>query len=114
MLADYRELIEQGVVYTLNDEDKLAGVLVIWPVDDAMLIENIAIHPDYQRRGIGQVLMDYAEQKARDVGLNMMRLYTGEKMTYNQDYYRKLGYVQTRLVVNDKGHRIVWMHKALA
>jgi ribosomal protein S18 acetylase RimI-like enzyme len=112
MLADYAKLIERGVVYVIEEHAKIVGVLVIWPVDDAMLIENVATHPDYQGQGIGQRLLDFAEVKAREAGLNEMRLYTNEKFTANQDYYRKCGYVQTRLEITDDGRRIVWMHKA--
>lgn len=114
MLADYTELIERGVVYVLPDGDKLAGVLVIWPIEDAMLIENIAVEPGYQGKGIGKVLMDFAEVKAREAGLDMMRLYTNQKMEYNQAYYKKLGYDQTRVEASPPDGRLtVWMHKAL-
>ncbi len=113
MLADYPALIERGVVYVVEDDAKIVGVLVIYPLDDAMLIENVATHPDDQGRGSGQQLLDFAEQKAREAGFTMMRLYTNEKFTANQDYYRKRGYRHTRLEITPDGRGIVWMHKPL-
>ncbi|MEO8608490.1 MAG: GNAT family N-acetyltransferase [Chloroflexota bacterium] len=113
MLADYEKLIADGVVYVIVAEDQIVGVLVIWPVEDAMLIENICVHPDQQRGGIGRKLMDFAEQQAHEAGLNLMRLYTNEKFEVNQAYYRTLGYVETRRETTADGRHTVWMHKQL-
>jgi GNAT superfamily N-acetyltransferase len=117
MLADYAKLIGDGVVYVIAPDDAIIGVLVIWPINmdgtDAMLIENVCVHPDSQRGGVGRVLMDFAEQKAREAGLSMMRLYTNQKFDVNIAYYGKLGYVETRRETTPAGHHIVWMHKNL-
>ncbi|MBZ0286273.1 MAG: GNAT family N-acetyltransferase [Anaerolineae bacterium] len=111
MLADYEKLIADGVVYVFELDGQIIGVLVIWPVEDAMLIENICVMLDQQRGGIGRQLMDFAEQKAREAGLDLMRLYTNEKFEVNIAYYRKLGYVETRRETTADGRRAVWMHK---
>lgn len=117
MLADYEKLIADGVVYTIAPEENIVGVLVIWPVHmdggDALLIENVCVHPDRQRSGVGRALMEFAEQKAREAGLNLIRLYTNEKFEVNQAYYRKLGYVETRRETTPDGRRLVWMHKRI-
>jgi GNAT superfamily N-acetyltransferase len=113
MLADYPSLIQRGVVYVLPHERRIAGVLVIWPQDGAMLIENVAVHPDFQKLGIGRKLLDFAEQCARETGLNKMALYTNEKMVYNQQYYGKIGYSETKRELTPDGRRIVWMHKTI-
>ena len=113
MLADYDKLIAEGVVYVIAPEDTIIGVLVIWPVDDALLIENICVHPDQQRAGIGHKLIDFAEQKARAAGLKLMRLYTNQKFEVNQAYYRKLGYIETRRETTADGRHVVRMHKTL-
>jgi ribosomal protein S18 acetylase RimI-like enzyme len=113
MLADYEKLIADNVVYVVTAENQIVGVLVIWPIEDAMLIENICVSPDQQRGGIGRQLMDFAEQRAREDGLNLMSLYTNEKFEVNQAYYRKLGYVETRREITADGRHTVWMHKQL-
>jgi ribosomal protein S18 acetylase RimI-like enzyme len=113
MLADYEKLIADNVVYVITSENAIVGVLVIWPIEDAMLIENICVSPDQQRGGIGRQLMDFAEQKAHEAGLNLMRLYTHEKFEVNQAYYRKLGYVETRRETTPDGRSAVWMDKQL-
>ena len=113
MEADYAALIDRQVVYVADEGDQIVGVLVIWAIENAMLIENVAVHPQAQKGGVGKLLLDFAEQKAREAGLPQIALYTNEKMVYNQDYYRKLGYVETRREVRGENRRIVWMYKVL-
>ena len=50
MLADYVMLIAQHYVYVVVEGRRVAAVLVIWPTEDALYIDNIAVHPDYQRQ----------------------------------------------------------------
>ena len=113
MLADYGKLIADGVVYIIAPDDAVIAVLVIWPIADALLIENICVQPGQQRGGIGRALMDFAEKRAQAAGFDRVRLYTNEKFEANQAYYRKLGYAETRREITADGRRIVWMHKDL-
>jgi GNAT superfamily N-acetyltransferase len=113
MLADYEKLIADGVVHVIAPDDEIIAVLVIWPVEDAMWIENICVHPGQQRGGIGRTLMDFAEMKAREAGLNMVRLLTNQKFEVNIAYYLSLGYVETRRETTPDGRETVWMHKQL-
>lgn len=113
MLADYPALIQQGFVHVLDKDRSIIAVLVIWPVEDALYIDNIAVHPAHQRRGIGDTLLNFAEQKAHEAGFQMMRLLTNARMEYNQAYYRQHGYIETRREPTADGGSIVWMHKSL-
>jgi len=113
MTADYGTLIAQQLVYCARDGQELVGVLVIWQSDDALYIDNVAVAPSQQGRGIGDKLLAFAEQKARDMGLRKLTLLTNEKMVYNQTYYLKHGYAETRRELMPNGRRAVWMHKLL-
>ena len=112
MLADYAALIEEGVVYVLADGGVVAGVLVMKPVGDAVLLENVAVCPPYQGMGLGHELMQFVEEFARERGLRKVSLYTNERMTENVAFYGKIGYqeVDRRL---DDGYRRVFMSKEL-
>ncbi len=114
MIADYQKLTADGVIYVIAPEDEILAVLVIWPVEDAMWIENICVHPDQQRGGVGKALMDFAESKAAEANLKMMRLLTNAKFEVNIAYYLKLGYVETRREPMDDGGQVVYMHKELS
>jgi ribosomal protein S18 acetylase RimI-like enzyme len=113
MNADYGSLIARGVVYVLREPGgDVCGVLVMMPEQDALFIENVAVHPDHQGRGFGRCLLTFAEEHARAGGLRELRLYTHELMTENIAYYRRLGYdeIDRRL---DHGFRRVFMKKVL-
>ena len=112
MLADYAALIREGVVYVLVDGDVVASVLVLKPGEDAVLLENVAVHPSYQGAGLGRELMRFVERFTRELGLRKVELYTNELMTENITFYKALGFweIDRRL---DDGYRRVFMSKEL-
>ena len=92
MIADYAALIREGVVYVLADGDVIAGILVLEPVGDAALVENVAVHPSHQGSGLGRQLMHFVEEFASESGLREVILYTNELMTENIAFYKRLGF----------------------
>ena len=112
MLADYAALIDEGVVYVLTDGLAIAGVLVMKPVDDAMLLENVAVSPSYQGLGLGRELMRFVEEAAYDSVLHKVNLYTNELMTENVAFYQRLGFREMDRRLED-GYRRIFMSKEL-
>ncbi len=112
MLADYAALIAQGVVYILMTQAQLVGVLVMKPLPTCLLVENVAVQPACQGRGFGRKLMDFAEQFARNIGLDEVHLYTNERMTENLDFYASLGFQELSRREED-GYRRVFLGKKL-
>jgi GNAT superfamily N-acetyltransferase len=109
MEADYGALIAAGRVHVT---DALDALIVLVPEDGVLLVENVAVRPDRQGKGLGRALMAYAEQEARRLGLPALRLYTNVKMTANIALYESLGYVETgRMGV--EGRSAVMMRKQL-
>jgi ribosomal protein S18 acetylase RimI-like enzyme len=113
MLADYPALIAKNVVYAVREGNELVAALVIWQEDDALYIDNIAVHPEHQKRGIGDLLLSFAEEKARAMNLTKLSLMTNEKMESNQAYYRKHGYVEVDRYQFTENRRAVVMHKQI-
>jgi N-acetylglutamate synthase-like GNAT family acetyltransferase len=99
MDADYASLIGRDEVWVAEQDDALVGVLVIVIAGDHLLIENIAVSPASQGAGVGSLLMQTAEQHARQAGVSEVRLYTHELMTENHAYYRHRGFVETHRAV---------------
>ncbi|HNB50931.1 MAG TPA: GNAT family N-acetyltransferase [Anaerolineales bacterium] len=95
MLADYRQLAEEYSIWLLEVAGKPAGLLVLVFQPDHVLIYSVAIHPDYQKRGLGRFLLSWAETQAREARLHLMRLYTNEKMVENIALYKRFGYEET-------------------
>lgn len=92
--ADYGALVAAGSVHVISFGDEPQGFIVLSPGDtsNALLIENVAVMPNAQGRGIGRRLLAFAEARARALGLSRMTLYTHGRMTRNIQLYRRLGY----------------------
>ena len=112
MGADYAGLIAEGQVWVAESDCRLLGLLVLVDRPDHLLLDNIAVGPDAQGRGVGGLLLALAEQQARRRGYGEIRLYTNAAMTENLDYYPRHGYLETHRGEQD-GYRRVYFTKHL-
>lgn len=92
MRDDYARSIAQGLVQVLDGPDGIEALLVLIPLPDAMLLDNVAVPPSTQGRGHGRRLMQAAERAAHAHGYKVIRLYTHEKMAANIGLYHRMGY----------------------
>ncbi|WP_229478716.1 GNAT family N-acetyltransferase [Mycolicibacterium mageritense] len=114
MGVDYHALVTQtDHVRVLADVDGVAGVIVLVPEADHLLIENVAVAPRAQGRGYGRSLLRYAEQQARLAGYGETRLYTNVAMVENLALYSRLGYVEVDRRHED-GFDRVYLAKSVA
>src|SRR4051812_17943768 len=88
--ADYAASIARDVVWVAEVGEHVAGFLVLVDRPDSTLLENVAVDPDCQGRGIGRLLMAMAEEHARSTGKDAVRLYTHATMLENQRLYDQL------------------------
>lgn len=109
---DYGALIDAGHVRVVERAGALAALLVLIPLGDALLLDNIAVAPQMQGSGLGSDLLRVAEAVARAAGFGCVRLYTHEKMVRNQAIYARAGYHETRRVT-ERGLARVYMEKPL-
>jgi GNAT superfamily N-acetyltransferase len=110
MLRDYGPSVEAGNTWVVGRP--VVGVLTLVPEADHLLIENIALHPDAQGRGLGGILMGFAEQEATRLGITRMTLFTHEVMIENLAIYGHLGYVEVARR-SENGYHRVFMEKQL-
>ena len=92
MLVDYYEAIHDFRFDLLTIDGHLAGVLQTCTCADHLWIENLAVHPNHQRRGHGQSLLVLAEQLARVAGHDALRLLTNAAYASTVALFQKLGY----------------------
>jgi N-acetylglutamate synthase-like GNAT family acetyltransferase len=104
--ADYAALVAAGEVHVAEQDGAVVGVLVLEAHPDHLLVENLAVAPDAQGKGIGSTLLALAEQQAAQLGLGELRLYTHERMTDNLAYYPRRGYVETHRTDDGGFHRV--------
>jgi ribosomal protein S18 acetylase RimI-like enzyme len=112
MLEDYAALIRAGKVWVLAEGGQVLGVLVMRPAEDHVFVDNVAVAPGHQGRGLGRELMAFAEARAKRDGLPEVRLYTNEHMHENLAVYARLGFEETGRHL-DGGYQRVFMRKRL-
>jgi ribosomal protein S18 acetylase RimI-like enzyme len=108
VLRDYTGLIEQGEVWVTGQP--ITGLISLTPMEDSLLIENVAVHPAAQGTGVGTKLMRFAEQQAAQRSLPRLTLYTHEVMTESQAVYAHLGYREVDRRAED-GYRRIYLEK---
>ena len=106
MTADYAEAIRSRQAWAAIEDGRIAGFAVLVARPGYLLLENVAVLPTAQNRGIGTRLLGLAEEHARSLGLSEIRLYTNEAMTENLAYYARRGYVETRRAEQEGFHRV--------
>ena len=92
MTADYVEALAKHRFDLLYVEGKLAALIETIAKVDHLLIENVAVSPPFQGRGLGRKLMAHAERLAVSLGYREIRLYTNKLFAENVELYRALGY----------------------
>jgi ribosomal protein S18 acetylase RimI-like enzyme len=112
MLDDYGALVGNGRVSVLEEEGRIAGLLVLLPQSDHLLLDNIAVDPSFQGRGLGRQLAAEAEMTAMRLELPEVRLYTNVMMTENIALYRHLGFEETHRAEQD-GYQRIFMRKTV-
>ncbi|MCL6583236.1 MAG: N-acetyltransferase [bacterium] len=98
-LHDIYERIREFFVYKI--EDQIVGVAslhVIW--EDLAEVRSMAVHPDYQRRGIGKALVLRCLDEGRDLGIKQVFL-----LTYKKEFFEKVGF---QLIDKSKLPQKVW------
>lgn len=114
MLDDYDEVVRDHQAWMLPDgQGGCLAALVLIPKPDHLLLDNIAVDPSAQGRGLGRRLMDFAEEEARRQGFGEVRLYTHVMMVENIALYGRLGYEETGRGVQ-RGLERVFMRKRLS
>src|SRR5689334_21319491 len=62
MTADYTEAVRSHRIDLLDSDGALAALIEMIPQADHLLIENVAVSPAHQGRGLGRKLLAHAEQ----------------------------------------------------
>lgn len=92
MTADYDAAVRDHLLDLLEPEGKLTALIEMRPEADHLLIVNVAVLPAHQGHGHGGTLLAHAEDLARSLGLEEVRLYTNGRFTENLKLYGRIGY----------------------
>jgi ribosomal protein S18 acetylase RimI-like enzyme len=92
MVADYEAAVAKHRFDLLYVDGVLAALIETIAKEDHLLVENVAVDPAFQKRGLGRKLMAHAETVADAMGYGMLRLYTNKSFAENVALYQRLGY----------------------
>jgi ribosomal protein S18 acetylase RimI-like enzyme len=96
-LEDFDSHVTLGNLWLLDYDHSIDAMVVLTPMIDHILIQTMAVDPKLQGRGLGQILLKFAEYKTLELGLKDIRLYTNHIMTRNIKIYTKWGFEITSI-----------------
>jgi len=73
VLERYRR--DGGAWVATDDADRPVAYLLAEPVDGALHVEQVSVHPDHARRGIGRALLSEAVAWAPTAGIHRLELH---------------------------------------
>ena len=114
MIADHEAAVRDHHVDLLYLDGRLAALIETIDQGDRLLIENLAVAPGCQRRGLGTRLLAHAEAVAAAFGHIRIWLYTNRRFEGNVALYSRLGYSIDSEEPNVDGSTRVNMSKPLA
>ena len=88
MVADGTELVGTIVAQPTYAENDCA----YFTRHGVAAVHQFAVHPEHQGSGIGRMLLQRAEQWARDSGFVELAMDTAEQATHFVELYTRLGY----------------------
>jgi len=91
VLKEGRRIIGSVVISDIIDEEYKA-IHWLTPNTNNSYIHRLAIHPDYQGKGLAQKLMDFAESYSKENNFISVRLDTFSMNERNNIFYQKRGY----------------------
>ena len=102
LLADEEDMIDRyiadGTMYVLDDNGVKGECVVLNVGNNTLEIKNIAIHPDYQRKGYGQTFIDFIIEKYKGE-YSVLQVGTGESQT-TIPFYEKCGFIRSHIIPN--------------
>lgn len=90
------EIQNRSIAYPLvavSPEKKVIGYVMFWLIDGEAQINNIAVHPGFRGRGVGEGLMRFALDKIRALGGSFVTLEVRQSNASARRLYEKLGFV---------------------
>src|SRR5277367_1220287 len=110
MTADYERAVAEHMIDLWEDSGELLALIEMIPEANFLLVENIAVRPGQQGRGVGTRLL---KQLALSLGFDNVRLYTNSAFESNLQFYARRGYQEFQRVTVAPGGVAVHTRKRI-
>lgn len=97
MRVDYEKAVLEHRFDLAVEGDEILGLIETVPHPDHLWIDNVAVAPAAQGRGIGRMLLAFTEERARAAGHPELRLVTNGAFDSNVALYTRLGFEVDRI-----------------
>lgn len=104
LLADEQEnmiekYIDRGIMYVLDDEGIIKAECIITDEQNGVLeIKNLAVKPEYQRKGYGKVMIDFIIKNYKEK-YSILQVGTGDS-TLAIPFYEQCGFIRSHYIKN--------------
>lgn len=88
----HRACADAGQSWVARHNAQPVGFILTLPVDAALFIMELSVHPDWQGKGIGRALIKTAAESARQRGFHALTLTTFLQVPWNAPFYTSLGF----------------------
>ena len=113
MTADYDRAVAAHMIDLYEIDGRLQGLIETIAADGHLLIENLAVHPDEQGKGLGDLLLKHARDLAQELGYDEIRLYTNAAFAANIAFDATRGLSEYSRQTFPKGGHLVRMKQRL-
>lgn len=92
-LAELARYQQAGLAWAaVDDADAPVAYLIADHVDGNLHVEQVSVHPDSARHGIGRSLLDHLAVRAAAAGIRALTLTTFADVPWNAPYYTRCGF----------------------
>ena len=103
MVADYDRAVREHRIDMAFEGATPVGLVEMVERPDDVLIENVAVDPSHQGRGVGKALLGHAEAVAVGRRTPVLRLYTNARFADNLAFYARRGFAVEREQIPGSG-----------
>lgn len=80
------------LVVVHREQKRIAGYVIFWQIGDEAQVNNVAIHPDFQGQGLGELAMRHVLERLKENGAHFVSLEVRVSNHRALSLYRKLGF----------------------
>jgi GNAT superfamily N-acetyltransferase len=95
MTVNYERAVVDHIIDLYEENDIPLALIEVIPQPSCLLIENIAVLPTQQGKGLGDLLLNHAEAIARSLHLGELQLYTNAAFISNIEFYARRGFQES-------------------
>ncbi len=114
MRVDYDKAILEHRFDLAVEHGAILGLIETVPHPDHLWIDNVAVAPAAQGRGIGRMLLAFTERRAIAAGFPELRLVTNGVFASNVALYTRLGFAVDRVEAFMNGEAIYMLKPLVA